>query len=227
MDNNYFLLQYKKENIIDKIGFQAGFMLTHFSNGRFKSPNSGINTFTFNVGLSYNFADKQEFIIDSLPARETYKEKIKYNIAFRTGISEGPIPHLGQRQFYHIGLYADKRIGRKSALQLGTDVFFSRYLQDYIKFVSVAFEPTHDSYTKADTDYKRVGLFIGHELFINKLSIETQLGYYVYKPFNYETDIYQRVGVKYYIYKNIFSGVGLKTHGGRAEAIEATIGIRL
>jgi hypothetical protein len=91
----------------------------------------------------------------------------------------------------------------------------------------VAFEPTHDSYTKADTDYKRVGLFIGHELFINKFSIETQLGYYVYKPFNYETDIYQRVGVKYYIYKNIFSGVGLKTHGGRAEAIEATIGIRL
>ena len=227
MDNNYFLLQYKKENIFDKIGFQAGFMLTHFSNGRFKAPNSGINTFAFNVGLNYNFADKQEFIKDSLPSKETYKEKIKYNIAFRTGISEGPVPHLGQRQFYHIGLYADKRIGRKSALQLGTDVFFSRYLQDYIKFVSVAFEPTHDSYTKADTDYKRVGLFIGHELFINKLSIETQLGYYVYKPFNYETDIYQRVGVKYYIYKNIFSGVGLKTHGGRAEAIEATIGIRL
>lgn len=227
MDNNYFLLQYKKENIFDKIGFQAGFMLTHFSNGRFKAPNSGINTFAFNVGLNYNFADKQEFIKDSLPSKETYKEKIKYNIAFRTGISEGPVPHLGQRQFYHIGLYADKRIGRKSALQFGTDVFFSRYLQDYIKFVSVAFEPTHDSYTKADTDYKRVGLFIGHELFINKLSIETQLGYYVYKPFNYETDIYQRVGVKYYIYKNIFSGVGLKTHGGRAEAIEATIGIRL
>jgi hypothetical protein len=227
MDNNYFLLQYKKENIFDKIGFQAGFMLTHFSNGRFKAPNSGINTFAFNVGLNYNFADKQEFIKDSLPSKETYKEKIKFNIAFRTGISEGPIPHLGQRQFYHIGLYADKRIGRKSALQLGTDVFFSRYLQDYIKFVSVAFEPTHDSYTKADTDYKRVGLFIGHELFINKLSIETQLGYYVYKLFNYETDIYQRVGVKYYIYKNIFSGVGLKTHGGRAEAIEATIGIRL
>lgn len=227
MDNNYFLLQYKKENIFDKIGFQAGFMLTHFSNGRFKAPNSGINTFAFNVGLNYNFAEKQEFIKDSLPSKETYKEKIKYNIAFRTGISEGPVPHLGQRQFCHIGLYADKRIGRKSALQLGTDVFFSRYLQDYIKFVSVAFEPTHDSYTKVDTDYKRVGLFIGHELFINKFSIETQLGYYVYKPFNYETDIYQRVGVKYYIYKNIFSGVGLKTHGGRAEAIEATIGIRL
>lgn len=227
MDNTYALLQYKKENIIDRFGLQAGFMLTHFSNGRFKAPNSGINTIALNVGINYNFDEKKEFILDSLPSKLTYIEKIKYNLAFRTGISEGPVPDLGQRQFYHIGLYADKRIGRKSALQLGTDIFYSRYLIEYIKFVSVAFPKEHKSYADSNTDYKRVGLFVGHELFINKLSIETQLGYYVYKPFNYETDIYQRVGAKYYLYKNIFTGVGLKTHGGRAEAIEATIGIRL
>lgn len=227
MDNNYFLLQYKKEHIIDRIGFQAGFMLTHFSNGRFKAPNSGINTIALNVGLNYSFDEKHDFIKDSLPSNDTYKERIKYNIAFRTGISEGPVPHLGQRQFYHIGLYADKRIGRKSALQLGTDVFFSRYLQDYIEFASVAFPVGHKSYTDPDVDYKRVGLFVGHELFINKLSIEAQVGYYIYKPFDYEIDIYQRLGAKYYLYENIFAGIGLKTHGGRAEAIEATIGIRL
>lgn len=228
MDNTYFMLQYKKENIFKRIGLQAGFMLTHFSNGRFKAPNSGINTVALNLGLNYNLTnEQQEFITDSLALASTFKERIKYNIAFRTGISEGPVPHLGQRQFYHIGLYADKRVGRKSALQLGTDVFFSRYLRDYIQFVSVAFPTNHPSYTEPDTDYKRVGLFVGHELFINKLSIETQLGYYVYKPFDYEIDIYQRLGAKYYIYKNIFTGVGLKTHGGRAEAIEATIGIRL
>lgn len=228
MDNTYFLVQYKKENIIDKIGLQAGFMLTHFSNGRFKAPNSGINTIALNVGLNYNFNDKkQEFIVDSLPSNASYKEKIKYNFAFRTGISEGPVPHLGQRQFYHLGFYADKRMGRKSALQLGTDVFFSRYLQDYIKFVSVAFPKDHKSYTDANTDYRRVGLFIGHELFINKISIETQVGYYVYKPFNYEIDLYQRIGLKYYLYKTIFAGLGLKTHGARAEAVEATLGIRL
>ncbi len=225
MDNNYFMLQYKKENLIHHVGFQAGFMLTHFSNGRFKAPNSGINTIALNVGLNYNFNESQEFIKDTLPSKEIYKEKIKYNLAFRTGISEGPVPDLGQKQFYHIGLYVDKRIGRKSALQVGTDVFFSRYLKEYIKFVSVAFPDKKPVDPK--TDYKRVGLFIGHELFINKLSIETQLGYYIYKPFEYETDIYQRLGVKYYLYKNIFTGVGLKTHGGRAEAIEATIGIRL
>ena len=227
MDNTYFMLQYKKENIIDKIGLQAGFLLTHFSNGRIKAPNSGINTIVLNVGLNYNFNEKRDFIVDSLPSKITYRERIKYNIALRTGVSEAPVPGIGQKWFYHIGLYADKRIGRKSGLQLGTDIFYSRYLRDYIKFVSVAFPEGHKDYADANTDYKRVGVFIGHELFIDKLSIETQLGYYIYKPFKYETDIYQRVGAKYYLYKNWFTGVGLKSHGGRAEAIEATIGIRL
>ena len=97
-------------------------------------------------------------------------------------------------------------------------------LLDYIEFTSVAFPEKN---IDATTDYKRIGLVLGHELFINKLSIETQLGYYVYKPFNYETNLYQRLGAKYYIYKNIFAGVSLKAHGGRAEAIEASLGVRL
>ena len=222
-----FLLQYQKQHLFGNWGIQAGLLLTHFSNGRFKAPNSGINTVAATVSLNYNFDKPQEYIHDSLPSKSSYKESVKYNFAFRTGRSEGPIPNLGQRQFYHLGLYADKRIGRKSALQLGTDVFFSRYLRDYIRFSSVAFPTDHKSYTDANTDYKRVGVFIGHELFINKLSIETQFGYYVYKPFKYEIDVYQRIGMKYYVYKNWFTGVGLKTHGGRAEAIEATLGVRL
>ena len=226
MDNNYFLLQYQKQNLFGPMGLQAGFMLTHFSNGRFKAPNSGINTIALQIGLNYNFDKvKREYIVDSLPDKKSYAEKIKYNIAFRTGISEGPVVGLGQRPFYHIGLYADKRIGRKSAFQLGTDIFFSQYLKDYIEYSAVAFPD--DEPVDPDTDYKRIGLFVGHELFINKLSIETQVGYYVYKPFDYEIDLYQRVGLKYYVTNKVFAGVGLKTHGGRAEAIEATLGIRL
>ncbi len=227
MDNTYFLVQYKKENIIENLGVQAGFMLTHFSNGRIKAPNNGINTFALTLGLNYGWREKQEIKLDSLPIPASYAERIKYNIAFRTGVSEGPVPHLGQRQFYHFGAYADKRIGRKSALQIGADLFFSRYLQDYIRYVSVAFPKEHELYANPNTDYKRVGLFVGHELFINKLSIETQFGYYVYKPFDYEGDVYQRFVLKYYLNPWLFSGIGLKTHFEKAEAIEATLGIRL
>jgi hypothetical protein len=225
LDNNYILLQYQKQNLLGPIGVQTGFMLTHFSNARFKAPNSGINSYSFTFGLNYNFEKDKPILKDSLPNSKSYAEKIKYNLAFRTGISEAPVVGIGQRQFYHIGLYADKRINRKSAIQLGTDVFFSRYLKDYIQFSSVAFPDKKP--VDPNTDYKRIGVFVGHELFINKLSIETQFGYYVYKPFKYDIDIYQRLTLKYYITKNIFTGIGLKTHKAKAEAAELTLGIRL
>lgn len=225
LSSNLFSLNYKKENIIDRFGIQAGFMLTHFSNGRIKSPNSGINTFAMAMGINYNLNEKQEYIRNDSLLKMNFSEPIRYNMVFRTGVNESQIVGSGQKPFYHFGLYADKRIGRKSALQLGTDVFVSQYLKEFIKYSSVAYP--NRPYLDPNTDYKRVGIFLGHELFVNRLSVETQLGYYVYKPFKYDIDIYQRLGAKYYLNDKLFTGIGLKAHGGRAEAIEITFGVRL
>jgi len=224
MSSNLFLLNYKKERIVGPFGLQAGFIFTHFSNGRIKSPNSGINTYGINLGVNYTPDEKLPYV-----ARDTikkdFKEPIRYNIVLRTGISESQIVNSGQKPFYHFGLYADKRIGRKSAMQLGTDIFLSQYLKEYIKYRSVAYP--EEPYIDPNTDYKRVSLFVGHELFISKISVETQVGYYIYKPFDYEIDVYQRVAAKYYFHKKWFTGISLKSHAARAEAIELAIGIRL
>ena len=49
----------------------------------------------------------------------------------------------------------------------------------------------------------------------------------MYWPYEYETRTYTRIGVKYYITKNIF-GVGtVKAHAVNAEAIEFGVGIRI
>ena len=79
----------------------------------------------------------------------------------------------------------------------------------------------------ANTDYKRIGLFVGHELLINKISLEAQIGYYVYQPFKKDIPVYDRVGMKYYFNKNIFGGFTIKTHLFLAEALEFGIGYRL
>ncbi|HEX8563560.1 MAG TPA: acyloxyacyl hydrolase [Flavobacterium sp.] len=225
MSSNLFLLNYKKENIIDRFGIQAGFMFTHFSNGRFKSPNSGINTYAINLGIHYNLSDKLEYERNDSLLLRNCREPIKYNVVFRTGLSESQITGSGQKPFYHFGFYADKRLGRKSALQLGTELFVSQYLKEFIRYTSIAYPD--EPYLDPKTDYKRVSIIAGHELFINKLSIETQIGYYVYKPFKYESDVYERVGAKYYFKEKLFTGIALKAHGARAEAIEIGIGVRL
>jgi hypothetical protein len=223
MLNTVFGLQYKKENIIDKFGLQAGLFFTHFSNGKIKAPNSGINTYNISLGINYNFEKPLAYIKDTTTLKSSFKEPIKYNFVFRTGVNESPVINSGQYPFYHIGFYADKRLNRKSGIQLGTELFLTQSFKDFIKYYSNAYPQKNVS---QDTDYKRVGVFIGHELYINKLSIETQLGYYVYQPFKYDIVVYDRLGAKYYFTKNLNIGGSIVTHGFLAEAVEFSAGIR-
>lgn len=223
LSSTFLMLNYKKERIIDNFGLQAGLSLIHYSNANVKAPNTSINSITFNLGVNYNFEDKDPEFISSL-TDEKFTEPIRYNFVFRSGINESDVIDSGQFPFYIVSAYADKRINHKSALQLGADVFFSNFLKELIYYKSVAFPEENVS---GDEDYKRVGLFVGHELFINKLSILSQLGYYVYYPFDFEGRTYIRIGVKRYFGKKLFGAISLKSHGAKAEAVEFGLGIRL
>ena len=224
MSSTILMLNYHKENIFKGLGFKAGLSIIHYSNGNVKSPNTSTNTIAFNAGLTYDLDGGKPAEYLTIPDREKVIEPLRYNFAFRTGINESDVIGLGQHPFYIFSGYADKRLGRKSAIQLGADVFFSNFLKDLIRYQSIAF-PEYG--VSADDDYKRVGLFVGHELFINKMSIITQLGYYIYYPFDFEGRVYNRVGMKYYFGKKVYGAITLKSHGAAAEAVELGIGIRL
>jgi hypothetical protein len=223
MSSTYVMLNYKRERIFDKFGLQAGFSLIHYSNANVKAPNTSINSLTLNIGVTYNLDEENPEFINTV-TKEKFTQPIKYNLAFRTGINESDVIGSGQYAFYTFSGYADKRINQKSALQLGTDVYFSNFLKELIYHKSVAF-PEED--VSGNEDYKRVGVFVGHELFINKLSLVTQYGYYVYYPYDFEGRTYIRVGFKRYFGKKWFGAITLKSHGTRAEAVEFSIGVRL
>ncbi|POS02544.1 lipid A 3-O-deacylase PagL [Flavobacterium croceum DSM 17960] len=217
-------LYYKTSLLKNYLDLDIGAQFLHYSNGRTKSPNSGINSYAITAGLTYNFDKPIANKIDSLVSlKKTYNESIKGNIVVRTGYNESAVINSGQHIFYHIGAYLDKRISRKSGLQLGTDLFLTKSFKDFIQYKANAFPELH---IDPNTDYKRIGVFAGYEMYINKLSIEGQVGYYVYDPFKNEISIYDRIGLKYYISNTIFTGISLKTHVFLAEAVEYGIGIR-
>lgn len=224
LSTTYLMLNYKKENLFKGFGLQAGVSVVHYSNANFRAPNTSTNTFAFNVGT--NYVIDYDATPDYIPSSEEkiYKEKIKYNFAIRSGVNESDVIGTGQYPFYIISAYADKRLNRKSAIQVGTDVFFAKFLEELIYFYSVAF-PELD--VKGDEDWKRVGVFVGHELFINKMSFIAQLGYYVYYPYDFEGRVYNRIGLKRYFGDKLFGAITLKSHGAKAEAVEFGIGIRL
>jgi hypothetical protein len=224
LSSTYVQLNYDKQNIYKGLGVQAGVSIIHYSNANFKAPNTSTNTFTFNVGATYMFGyDKQPEYLTSTESK-AFTENIRYNFTLRSGVNESDVNNSGQYPFYVISAYADKRINRKSALQAGTDVFFSTFLKELIKYYAVAFPLDNVS---GDEDYKRVGVFVGHELFINKMSLVTQLGYYVYYPYDFEGRVYNRVGLKRYFGDKMYGAITLKSHGAKAEGVEFGIGIRL
>ena len=225
MSSTLLMLNYHKENIFEGFGVKAGVSVIHYSNANVKAPNTSTNTFAFNAGVVYDLHRDQE-IEFIRREKQQVKEPIKANLVFRAGVNESDVVNSGQFPFYIFSAYADKRLSRKSAVQLGADFFFSNFLKELIRFQSISFPELN---VDEDTDYKRVGMFIGHELFISRLSIITQLGYYVYYPFDFEGRTYFRIGLKHYFGRNNkwFGAITLKSHAAKAEAVEFGIGIRL
>ncbi len=217
------MLNYHKEHIIGGLGINAGVSLIHYSNANFKAPNTSTNTFALNVGLIYDLNQniESEFLN---PQKESIEEPIRFNGVLRTGLNEGDVVGSGQFGFLVVSAYLDKRLGRKSALQFGGDFFLSYFLKELIRFQSNSFPEMN---VDPDSDFRRAGLFVGHELFINKLSLVTQLGYYVYYPFDFEGRVYNRIGLKRYFGDKFFGSVTLKSHAAAAEAVEFGIGVRL
>ena len=220
MPSTYFLVNYKKKNIYKGWGFQTGFGIHHYSNARMKAPNTSTNTVAFNFGLNYDFdSDTPEYIGCE---KTNYTEPIKINVAFRSGVSSSAVVGSKQYPFYVFSAYADKRTSEKSSFQLGADVFLMEYVKEHLYFLSVAYPEGNEDATSID--YKRVGVFGGYEIHFSKLSIEGQMGVYVYAPFSAEEAVYQRLSSKYLITDHIFAGLGLKTHMAKAEALEFSIG---
>ncbi|MEH6406930.1 MAG: acyloxyacyl hydrolase [Leeuwenhoekiella sp.] len=223
LSSTYIMLNYKKTNIIDKLGVQGGISIIHYSNANVKAPNASTNTFAFNVGLNYQLenADFPSFIPEN---KSKYSEPIRFNLVLRSGVNESDYIGLGQRTFLVISSFIDKRISHKSTLQAGVDFFFSPFLKDQIEYESIAFPSFGVS---GEEDWRRIGAFVGHELRFNKIALVSQLGYYISYPYNFEGHVYERVGLKRYFGETIFGAVTVKAHAAKAECVEFGLGIRL
>lgn len=211
-----------KQPITPTLSFQTGLTFLHGSNGNLRSPNTSTNTLALNAGFIYKNEPVPEFIPKG--PKESYKEPIHYNLAVSAGVNESDFVGLDREPFVILTAYADKRLNKKSSILVGAEFFFSKFLENEIEFLSIAF-PNRG--ITADQDWKRAGVFVGHELHLNKTALITHAGYYVYYPYDFEGRFYQRVGLKRTFKDRYFGSVAVKTHGAKAEAIEFGLGIRL
>lgn len=205
--------------IAKNIAANAGINVTHFSNASAKKPNKGINVANASIGISYRLTDhKIEY-----NANNTFEnsKKIRYNLVLNGGVNSTFYSGTSPLPFVVVSAYAEKRFGYKSAINLGVDGFVNQSLKESLKY-----DPeVRDLENKPD--YKRIGVAVGHELYVSKLSILTQFGVYVYRPYKKFYPIYQRYAMKYYFNDRLFATFALKTHYAIAETAEWGIGVKL
>lgn len=222
MPSTYFMLSYDQPRIYKNIGVNAGLLFVHHSNATIKAPNTSTNTLALNVGLSYHF--NEEDLVEKVSSFTTHPQNLRYNLIFRTGVNESHIVGMGQKPFYHITAAVEKPLNDLGAVQVGADVFLSNSLKELMPFLATSFPETG---INKESDWKRVGVFVGYELYLNKLTAEANVGYYVLDDYKENGSLYQRLGLRYYVTPNIFGVMSLKTHFAKAEAFEIGLGYKL
>lgn len=212
--HGYWGLQFRiRKNLL----LDAGYGVTHFSNGNLKEPNTGLNLILLNTGLNFLFIDKNQnnFSDTTVKTVRTNFWSIALNQSFKQ------LPSAGYQFFYALGGSCNFNFPftKMGYFILGLD-FFMDYAVKYI--IMNESEITY----KSPLQFIRSGITAGYIFKFEKLEIVTQFGYYIYLPFKNVTSTYQRVGVQYVFSKNITAGIFLKTHYGHADYLEWTVGWR-
>jgi hypothetical protein len=74
-------------------------------------------------------------------------------------------------------------------------------------------------------DHKYVAALVSHELLLGKFNFYQQLGIYLYSPFARKDKVYERFGLNFYVNKNFFIGINIKTHRHVADFLDFRTGV--
>ncbi len=188
----------------------AGISITHFSNGKAKTPNLGINNIGAFTGYAYHFPIQN----DIHPTEFSNDKRLwEHNVFF--SISTKQIYPVGGKNYLYTAysLNSKRIFNKKRKIGVGIDVFYD--YSDRAHFQKKGFDNPNMTYIKP-------AIYALHDFRFGKMSIFIHIGTYLYAfdKNQHVGMIYDRVGIQYY-FNDIFSTfVALKTHYAKADCIE-------
>jgi len=211
----------------EKYYFNINAAFRHYSNGKLNMPNNGMNFPAFGVGLRY-VPEPEKIKYYSDTTRTDYDKSIKFNLMASHSWREVWREDY-KHSAYSFSLYLSKRISEFNSILLGVDGF--KYDRESVKREYINWLMDNPNVSEDyQPDYKegQAAITVGTELYLDKIAVIVQGGFYVYKPQEfYESTWYQRYGLKYYPIKQAFAQITLKAHSRTADMIEFGIGVTL
>lgn len=184
----------------------------HFSNGSFKLPNSGINLIPVSIGVTYKPSEFKPFEGErDLPE---FIKNNQINIALSAGSKNYVIGDPNYLKAV-IGINWLRMFNYKYRAGLGLDIFYA--------------ENSNESSGTESTFSNTMSLAaVGSWEWVLTKNFYVPVGIGIYLHRNEANDentpYYERVGIRYRFTNNIFAGLTIKAHGGKADIFEWTVG---
>lgn len=235
------------ENVFFDLAFEGMFYLSprfdlafgadffHFSNGRTRTPQYGMNLVALNTKLRYNFRPrvKKSGVDKTLPIRPeliehppmVFSPRWEFYLYGNIGTAT-PRKYWDYRDVYYtmvsFGVDAARHYNMFGKLGLGLDVTYDESITE----IMYDFDGTLPKGVPASEKYV-FGLHLGHEYMVQRWTVVTQVGVNLNKR-EYKGNWYGRVGLRYDLMKRIFLRVALRIPDGfKADFIEWGGGIYL
>jgi len=205
--------------ITEKLDLGAGMNFIHFSNGGFERPNNGFNIYSPSVELKYHLSGRPDAKSVKAPGRLERSNDLYLMMGY--GDYQLSDHELDTNYFAVGGISAIYFTQFSNAFRLGygTDV-------NYWWGLNARPDGTPGPYAMENLT---LGLLVQPEFIIDKLSLVGGIGIYaVHRNYGNFNQTYQRLGVRYEVYKNVSLGVNIRAINFMlAEFLEFNIGYRL
>ena len=223
-------LQYQ---LTHKVALEAGFGLTHFSNGNMKKPNFGINSIAPNLSVKYNFYDSPTLIRHEIPVYEKeYEWIVDAFVGFKNIVFDSIDYDLVEKYegvyypVFGISSTINRQLSYKSKLGMGMTFTYNGSVN-----AQAFVEGSELELTDGRIGEKlMISIYPSYELVINKASIIIQPAFYLYrKKLNNQSPVFhQRIGLKYHISDHLFIGMTLVDYKFHvSDFVEWNVGYRL
>ncbi len=210
--------------ITNRLSVAAFVGFTHFSNGARRAPNNGINIAHAGLNTKY-FISEPKTKIDKQPTdNQQYKPWIDKNYSFSVAFTYA-IKDIDEFTGYNktwsvYHLYFDfmKRLTEMSKLGVGFDLVCDMTDIDILKIKEIPFTPIQ---------VLKPGINIAYEIAFGSTSFIFNVGCHVAGREMGDGYLYQKIGARLSVSKNIFLTCVLNTHFGWADYVGFGIGYKI
>jgi hypothetical protein len=198
-----------------KLALEMAAGIAHTSNGAYQLPNLGINVLSSSLALKYRLNHQYKAVLKDSIRTPKLKHILQTHLSIGRRVDNVMANEIIQCASLTTQYY--RAMNHSNAIGIGMDLFYRHntvQLYDILKF----------QYSTEPRTFYQLGFKINYKYRAGNMDFPFEVGAYAIDKYKKNGLIYNRIGLRYHMYKGLMANVSLKLHFARADYIEWGLG---